>query len=274
MNKVIERPMKEEEEKKAPSKEEDVDKKLDFFSFKKEKKTAKTGRTGTLFDFMKKVPPASKDNIIEEESNSNSMEFPSELSMPLPSTNHTEWSMPIPSEKPHKMSPIQEKKEEIKLNPSSGKSSVQSKSLENKVVYSIFVKKENCKHNERFWLRILINSELSLENLLNIIDLICLSNADKDGRLIFLGDKQIVFFNKSLADLDITEGAHLEDTTNGVQFKLEKKFFLSEVKNVNIMKAKHFPVCIGASFFKADGTPEPDLQERIENINEMLISMF
>jgi len=277
MNTVIERP---KEEKKASNnekrKEEDMDKKLDFFAFKKEKKT------GTLFDYMKKVPSASHDQIIEIESNSNSnsmgfsFETPekfknNEWSMPLPSTN-----MPFPSEKTHKISPIQEEKaSETKFNlPSSGKSSTQSKSLENKVVYSIFIKKENCKNNERFWLRLLINSEQSLESLLNIIDLICLSNADKNGRLIFLGDKQIVFFNKSLADLDISEGAHMEDITNGVQFKLEKKFFLAEVKNVNIMKAKHFPVCIGASFFKADGTPEPDLQERIENINEMLISIF
>lgn len=271
MHTVIERPPPEKEEKKT----EDMDKKLDSFSFKKEKKEK---RTGTLFDFMKKVPSASRDHIIEEESNPNSMGFSSdtpekfkndEWSMPLPSTNTTDWSMPVPSQKFHKVSPIQEE-----VNPSSGKSSMNSKSLEDKVVFSMFIKKDNCKNNERFWLRILINSELSLENLLNIIDLICLSNADKDGRLIFLGNKQIVFFNKALADLDISEGAHMEDITNGVQFKLEKKFALAEVKNVNIMKAKLFPVCIGASFFKADGTPEPDLQERIDNINEMLISMF
>lgn len=227
---------------------EDLQKKLDYFTFKKDKPVEK--KTGTLFDFMNKVPSSKKDSQPQTK-NQDSFLF---------------------SETPEKPQKKQDPQFDKSPAPTSGKSS-QSKSHENKIIYSIFVKKDNCKNDEKFWLRILINSELSLENLLNIVDLICLPNA-KSNRSIFVAEKQIVFFNKSLLDLDLSENTQLDDVTNQVQFKLEKIFFLSEVKNVNIMKAKHFPVCIGASFFKLDGSPENDVQERIDNINEMLISMF
>jgi len=217
-------------------------------------------KSGTLFDFLKKV-------VHSEEENSSNKIFEDFSSDKIVSPRKTLI------EKGLTLSTNENSQMVIENDSFSPQNLYETSNSRSNYIYSVLIKRDEWVDKEKFWMRILINPENSFSSLLKISDLVSLPKVET-GRLIFIKEKQIIFFNKSLVDMSLNEGSTAEDKSNGIIFKFEKFFSLENAKNINIIKAQHFPVCVSIALFKEDGSPEEDCKERVDNINDMLINMF
>ena len=138
-------------------------------------------------------------------------------------------------------------------------------------VYCILIQRSE--GSDKFWARVFINWEYNLRNLLEVGSLIDPRKKFHEQVITMYGEEMSPI-NSRLRNLPIFEECEMEDKANGLLFKVEKIHDIKSAKNVNIIKAEHFPVCIGASFFKEDGTAQENSKEKLITINSEMQQLF
>lgn len=143
--------------------------------------------------------------------------------------------------------------------------------LKGELIYSVLIKRDNCENSEKFWARILFHYEFTFSNLASVLQLVNPSLLKADTPMFIKDKDDINISNDSkLKEANLVEGSVLLEISSNVTIKLEKIFSIETAKNVNVLKAKQFPVCVGVSYFKEDGAPQDNNKEIVRVINEEL----
>lgn len=145
--------------------------------------------------------------------------------------------------------------------------------LTSESVYCILIKGERTKSSDKFWARILINSEFYFALLLEIWALIDPLHSNTDD-LKLEKEGESVYPYQKLKDMNLRGGDTIEEKKYAISFQMEKTFFNDGAKNINVLKAKNFPVCVGMCVFKDNDQPYEDSKERINKLNSRLMDLI
>lgn len=145
--------------------------------------------------------------------------------------------------------------------------------LSEELVYCILIKGDRTKGSDKFWARILINSECYFALLLEVWALIDPIHANTDGLELVKKGESIYPYQK-LKDMNLRGGDVIEEKAYAISFQMEKVFFNEAAKNLNVLKARSFPVCVGICVFKDNDQPYEDSKERMSKLNSKLMDLI